>query len=130
MISIEVSPSQLEAALAAIKADHDDATVTFAEGSTTAGHIHTSQIDADFVYKQRTDYTGTLLFDNEVKHGLYKFTSDATIGQHILALLAKIPSPADIIAQAAAEKPTVEDTPTAEELGNKTPPPAEDTPAS
>lgn len=97
MISIEVAPSQLEAALNYIKADHDDATVTFTEGSTTAGHVHTSQIDADFEYQQRTDSTGTLIFTNEAKHGMYKFVSDSTIGQHIVSLLAKLPPVAEAV---------------------------------
>lgn len=92
MISIEVAPTQLEAALNYIKADHDDATVTFAEGSTTAGHVHTSQIDADFEYQQRTDSTGTLIFTNEAKHGMYKMVSDNTIGAHIVALLKNLPT--------------------------------------
>jgi hypothetical protein len=103
MISIELSPEYLQEALNAIKADHDDAEVTFADGSTTAGHVHTSQIDADFEYRQRNDNEGTLVFTNEAKHGLYKFVSDATIGEHINALLTQLPTPADVIARKKAE---------------------------
>ena len=91
MISIELAPSQLDAAVEALKAN--DGTIEFAEGSTTAGHVHTSQIDADFEYKQRTPTKGTLVFNNEVKHGMTKFVSDDTIGQHLTALLKNLPAP-------------------------------------
>ena len=92
MVSIELAPSQLDAATKLL-AEDDNGKIDYAEGSTTAGHVHTSQIDADFEYRKRSETEGTLVFTNEVKHGLYKFVSDATIGQHLTALLAKLPPP-------------------------------------
>lgn len=90
MISIEMAPSQLEEAMKLIASD-DTAKVDFNEGSTTAGHIHTSQIDADFNYQQRSETAGSMVFTNEQKHGMYKFVSDDTIAQHIQGLLSKLP---------------------------------------
>jgi hypothetical protein len=93
MVSIELAPSQLDAATKLL-AEDDNGKIDYADGSTTAGHVHTSQIDADFEYRKRSETEGTLVFTNEVKHGLYKFVSDAIIGQHLTALLAKLTPPA------------------------------------
>jgi hypothetical protein len=90
MISIEVAPSQFAPAIEALTAD-DNGKVDFAENSKTSGHVHTSQIDADFAYQERSATSGTIMFTNEVKHGMYKFVSDDTIGQHLTALLSKLP---------------------------------------
>ena len=100
MISIEVAPSQFAPAIEALTAD-DNGKVDFAENSKTSGHVHTSQIDADFSYQERSATTGTLVFTNEVKHGMYKLVSDDTIGQHLNALLKNLPVPV-----AVESKPT------------------------
>lgn len=92
MIAIEVSPDKYKEALDIIGKSSDKASVSFAEGSETAGHIHTHEIDADFEYRQRSASDGTLVFTNEVKHGMYGFVSDSTIGSHISDMIAKMPA--------------------------------------
>lgn len=49
-----------------------------------SGHVHTKEIDADFEYRT---VGSALVLDNEVKHGLYGFASDKTIGGHLMAVL-------------------------------------------
>jgi predicted RNA-binding protein with RPS1 domain len=84
MITIEMEPSQLGTALKLIS--QDKSAVVELNNDHTAGHIHTSQIDADFTYNQHT-----LTFTNEVKHGMYKIVTDDTIEQHLKSLLATLP---------------------------------------
>lgn len=92
MISIEMSQCQFNKVAEVIKNDHPEATLVFSESeaSESKGHIHTSQIDADFEYRPRDNNEGTLVFENEQKHGMYKMVSDDTIGAHLNKLLGGI----------------------------------------
>lgn len=88
MISIEMSPCQFAKVNEIITNDHKEATMNIT--SETTGHVHTSQIDADYEYRERPNNLGTLVFLNEVKHGMYKMVSDDTIGAHLSKLLSSI----------------------------------------
>lgn len=92
MISIEMSQCQFNKVAEVIKNDHPEASLTFVESAEneSKGHIHTSQIDADFEYRPRGADAGTLVFENEQKHGMYKMVSDDTIGTHLNKLLGGI----------------------------------------
>lgn len=92
MISIEMSPCQFNKVSEVIKNDHPEASLVFNESKANElnGHIHTSQIDADFEYRPRENNQGTLVFLNEQKHGMYKMVSDDTIGAHLGKLLGEI----------------------------------------
>lgn len=98
MISIEMSPCQFAKVSDIITNEHPEATlkagddkpITNSELVTKTGHIHTSQIDADFEYRPRENNQGTLVFLNEQKHGMYKMVSDDTIGAHLGKLLGGI----------------------------------------
>lgn len=87
-----MSQCQFNKVAEVIKNDHPEATLVFSESeaSESKGHIHTSQIDADFEYRPRDNNEGTLVFENEQKHGMYKMVSDDTIGAHLNKLLGGI----------------------------------------
>lgn len=83
MISIPMSKCQFEMSAEAVTNDHAEATVE--KTGDLTGHIHTSQIDADYEYKDVDG--GYLVLNNEKKHGLYNMVSDDTIGTHLNNLL-------------------------------------------
>lgn len=96
MISIEMSPCQFDKLSEVIANEHPEAKLEAGQdvtknGTTTkVGHIHTSQIDADYEYRPRANNEGTLVFVDEQKHGMYKMVSDDTIGSHLNKLLGGI----------------------------------------
>ena len=103
MISISMSPQQYEQALVILNEkfaedqQKESLVLNGPEGAVnTKGHVHTSQIDADFTYVTEAQ---TLVFTNEVKHGLYKFVSDDTIGGILKKQLGNIqvPVPEELI---------------------------------
>lgn len=111
MISIEMSPCQFAKVSDIITHEHPEATLQAGDDKPAVlgsnkdlviktGHIHTSQIDADFEYRPRENNQGTLVFLNEQKHGMYKMVSDDTIGAHLGKLLS------GIVCDEAPVKPT------------------------
>lgn len=87
MVSIKVSQSQFTYLEEIVTKLDPNAKIT--EAADSKGHIHTSYIDAD--YEWRDVDGGYLVFTNEVKHGLYKFVSDDSIGTHLNAIIANLP---------------------------------------
>lgn len=79
MVSLSMNQAQFEEAkkILAEKFSDEQQKEALVETDDLHGHVHTIQIDADYTYVPEAS---TLVFTNEVKHGLYKFVSDDTIG--------------------------------------------------
>jgi hypothetical protein len=93
MVSISMSPDQFVEAKKILARDFPaQEKESLVESGEFTGHVHTQYVDADYEYRQLGPADGALVFTNEVKHGMYKFLSDDTIGAHLCKILAELPS--------------------------------------
>jgi hypothetical protein len=108
MVSISMSPSQFEEAKKVLAEKFPEQEKEgLVEDGPKAGHIHTQYIDADYEYRDLGNNVGALVFFNEVKHGMYKFLSDDTIGAHLNKLVGDLPEAAQELPAALPKDPAL-----------------------